>query len=224
MGVYGFCAVLKNLRESNSASRATNSQQSGGGGNSTWLQSTQHCISGYSMMSQAVHGSAIDSPQRNFDILALEILGILRKCLNESVDIKECLYEGLLKAAEFNPKLAPHILQFLEWHCQTYFRVDNVTFEIRFDLVILSAAAAGGGGDQFIVRDHLGRLMQLISHCVRICRDHNLECETTTMDTLLAAIMEHIDEITAEKLGLVSVHQTVLRFMAISIRFSTLGI
>lgn len=89
LGVYGLCVVLKNLRESNAAVRAniapgTNSQSQ-----------TQYAWSGCSLMSQSMMlGSAADTPARNFDIFALEILGILRKCFTEYVDIKEILYDG----------------------------------------------------------------------------------------------------------------------------------
>lgn len=203
MGVYGFCAVLKNLRESNAASRATTGIQQSGSG--AWLSSTQHCISGYSMMSQALHGSAaVATPQRNFDILALEILGILRKCFNETVDIKVCLYEGLLKAVDFNPKLTPHILLFLEWHFQSYIGLDVQPLKIRFDLVVMTIGGSSDGDDKpVVVRDHVGRLVQLMAHCVRMCQTAQLDGDISTVDNLLLALMERIDELDAEKFCLV---------------------
>lgn len=83
MGVYGYCVVLKHLRE-NSAPRNTQSPAL-----------TQHSITGYSMMSQSFYNNQ-NNPLRNFDLLALEILGFLRKCFNQNVEIKETLYEGKL--------------------------------------------------------------------------------------------------------------------------------
>lgn len=81
MGIYGYCVVLKHLRE-NHAQRSVQSPAL-----------TQQSITGYSMMSQTFYNTQ-NNPQRNFDLLALEILGLLRKCFNQKVDIKETLYEG----------------------------------------------------------------------------------------------------------------------------------
>lgn len=72
-GVYSFCLLLKNLRN-NTARRAV-------GGNMTScsnLSFTQANISGFSLMSQSTLGNK-DNPQRHFDMLALEIVGLLRK-------------------------------------------------------------------------------------------------------------------------------------------------
>lgn len=73
-GVYGFCLLLKNLRNNN-ARRAV-----AGGGSVTChnLSFTQGNISGFSLMSQSTLGNR-DNPHRHFDMLALEIIGILRK-------------------------------------------------------------------------------------------------------------------------------------------------
>lgn len=71
-GVYGFCLVLKNLRNNNSRRAA------GQVSSSNNLSFTQGTISGYSLMSQSTLGNR-DNPQRHFDMLALEIIGILRK-------------------------------------------------------------------------------------------------------------------------------------------------
>lgn len=81
MGVYGFCSVLKHLRD-NSSRRNTSS-----------ITFSQPNISGYSLMSQSILNTE-DNPQRHFDMLALEIIGVLRKCLNQSSEIKIVLYEG----------------------------------------------------------------------------------------------------------------------------------
>lgn len=72
-GVYGFCLLLKNLRN-NTARRAIGGSVS----SSTNLSFTQGNISGLSLMSQSTLGNR-DNPQRHFDMLALEIVGLLRK-------------------------------------------------------------------------------------------------------------------------------------------------
>lgn len=97
MAVYGFCLMLKQLR-AGSAWRA-----SGRGG------STQLSISGYSVMSQQLIGSG-NNPNVAFDMCVLEIIGILRKCFNQTFEIKEILYDGLSNAIQQNSKLINHIL------------------------------------------------------------------------------------------------------------------
>lgn len=71
-GVYGFCLLLKNL-QNNISRRAV-----GAGVSSANLSFTQANISGFSLMSQSTLGNR-ENPQRHFDMLALEIIGLLRK-------------------------------------------------------------------------------------------------------------------------------------------------
>ena len=83
MAVYGFCMILKQLNNSNSM----RSQSSGSG------FCTQLSISGFSLMSQATLGNR-NNPQRHFDMLTLELIGLLRSCFNQPLDIKITLYES----------------------------------------------------------------------------------------------------------------------------------
>ena len=69
MGVFGFCSLLKQLKNNNSRRSIMGS----GGGNYTQLT-----ISGMSLLSQAVYGSQ-NNPNVHFDMLTLEIMGMLRK-------------------------------------------------------------------------------------------------------------------------------------------------
>lgn len=83
MAVYGFCMILKQLNNSNSL----RSQMSASG------MCTQNSISGFSLMSQTTLGNR-NNPQRHFDMLTLEIIGVLRNCFHQQLDIKICLYES----------------------------------------------------------------------------------------------------------------------------------
>lgn len=83
MAVYGFCMILKQLNNSNSQRSQLNASG----------MCTQHSISGFSLMSQATLGNRAN-PQRHFDMLTLEIIGVLRSCFNQSLDIKITLYES----------------------------------------------------------------------------------------------------------------------------------
>lgn len=165
-------------------------------------------------------GAAVNTPARNFDIVALEILGILRKCLTGYVDIKEILYDGiwryffadlenciisfnfsgLTKAIDCNPKLTPHILQFLEWHFQSFFTVDDVKCEMHLKNVLHDSGDENN--DNFIVYDHLGKLIQLMGRCVYTCQKHGLICDTTSVESLLDTVMKRITGIGMEEYGL----------------------
>lgn len=80
MGIYGFCLILKQLKESKSQR-----------GNTMGL--TQPTLSGYSLMSQSFN-SQTSSGSVHTNYLALEIIGLLRICLNRNCEIKMSIYEG----------------------------------------------------------------------------------------------------------------------------------
>lgn len=84
MAVYGFCMILKQLNNSNSQRSQLNASSF----------CTQHSISAFSLMSQV----AIDSrqyPYHHFDMLTLEIMGLLRSCFANNVVMKSVLYESM---------------------------------------------------------------------------------------------------------------------------------
>lgn len=83
MAIFGFCMILKQLNNSNSVRQSMNASSF----------CTQHNISGYSMMTQSSLGSR-SNPQRNFDMLTLEIIGILRSCFDQQLEIRRTLYES----------------------------------------------------------------------------------------------------------------------------------
>lgn len=166
-------------------------------------------------------GSVADTPARNFDILALEILGILRKCFTGYVDIKEILYDGsysrsyyphlanyripfhfsgLTKAIDCNPKLAPHIVQFLEWHFQSFFTVDTARCEMHLKNIL--HYTSDENIDSFVIYDHLGKLMQLVGHCVYACQKHGLICDTVAIESLLDTLIKRITGIGMDQYGL----------------------
>ncbi|XP_017093956.2 Fanconi anemia group I protein homolog [Drosophila bipectinata] len=163
MAIYGFCMILKQLNNSNAA-RQTSSATS---------YCTQHSISGYSMMSQSTFGSR-SNPQRNFDMLTLEIIGLLRNCLQQQFEIRCTLYENLQRAVELNAKLVIHVLQVIDWHFRSFFDtpseedvLDNLdtVFRIRYDNLV------SANDDQHMeiqLKDNLGRLIQFVGNCLAI--------------------------------------------------------
>ncbi|KAM7345711.1 Fanconi anemia complementation group I [Cochliomyia hominivorax] len=183
MAVYGFCMILKQLNNSNSQRSQLN----------TSCICTQHSISGFSLMSQATLGNR-SNPQRHFDMLTLEIIGVLRNCFNQSLDIKITLYENLQRAVELNPKLVPHILQFIDWHFRSFFvapieeDVDQV-FSIKFDKIVSAKDALE---NEIEINDNLGKLLLFVSHCLVIFEKFETEYDTREMKRLINASLEKV--------------------------------
>lgn len=191
MAVYGFCLILKQLR-SNSAWRA--SSRVGG--------STQLSISGFSVMSQQTFGSG-KNPNMAFDMCVLEIIGILRKCFNQTYEIKEILYDGLSSAVQQNPKIITHVLQFLDWHFRSYFNEIADTITINFDKAIIEV----NHGDITAVQinDHIGKLLHFIAQCIILLEHLELEFDINDLKEFFEQLLEKMDTITLDQLGLVRV-------------------
>lgn len=197
MAVYGFCLMLKQLR-SNSVWRA-----SARGG-----MSTQLSISGFSVMSQQLQSSG-NNPNNAFDMCVLEIIGILRKCFNQTIEIKEILYEGLNNAIQQNSKLIPHIFQFLEWHFRSYFTEMANTVQINFDRAIVEINQ--GDTKTVQINDHVGKLLQFLTQCFILLEHHELEFDITELKEFFENILENIHTITLDQLGLVIYTQLCTR-------------
>lgn len=84
MAVYGLCMILKQLNYSNCQRTQFNSA----------VSFTQHTISGYSVMSQMPGPGNRSNSQHHFDMLTLEVIGLLRGCLQQLVELKIILYES----------------------------------------------------------------------------------------------------------------------------------
>lgn len=164
VGVYGFCMVLKQLTNNNSQ-RSSNLS-----GNMTQLS-----ISGYSLISQATVGSKTN-PQRHFDMLVLEVIGLLRNCFQQNFQIKKTLYENLMRATELKTELIPHVLQFIDFHFRSYFSVipEEDLCEIHFEN---------------IQEDNLGLLTNFVTSCVFKADNQNLNYETISIKNVLNEII-----------------------------------
>lgn len=195
MGVHGFCVVLKLIRDNNSRRI-----RSGFGG------VTQPTLSGMSLATQLTQSNRMQK-SRSFDLLALEILGSLKKCFNQTSRIKVTLYEGLATAIEFNAKLIPHVLSFVSYHFVQYFNVSDLGFEIKFDKIVRERS-----DNVYDIWDSLGHLVFLMSKIVVLGRMNDLQSETDSTAKTLDSIMNKIDVLTVEQLGLVSGFCIVLPF------------
>ncbi|XP_067627011.1 Fanconi anemia group I protein homolog isoform X2 [Eurosta solidaginis] len=176
MAVYGFCMILKQLNNSNSQRSQLNSSSF----------CTQHSISGFSLMSQATLGNR-QNPYRHFDMLTLEIIGLLRSCFNNNLTMKRVLYENLQRAVELNPKLVPHVLQFVDWHFRSFFQASTTIAEaeqfcVLFDKTVCSVTE---NAYELQIQDNLGLLIQFVSHCLAIFQQFEGEYDVREMHRLL---------------------------------------
>lgn len=215
MGIYGFCLVLKHLRE-NQAQVTTQPRRNGRGilsaiGGSAATQRSAHhlvfsqpSISGYSLMSQSllmVENEGGNPQQRHFNMLALEIIGALRRCFNQTYEVKAVMYTGLQRAIDFNAKLAPHVVEFLEWHFHKFFEDDEQSeedgdggaFVFRLEEVLRDLDGT------ITVWDHLGHLMQLMGHCVYVCRRKGNERDVRAVAARLERLLRRMGELNADQ-------------------------
>ncbi|XP_050076558.1 Fanconi anemia group I protein [Anopheles maculipalpis] len=205
MGVFGFCSLLKQLKNNNSR----RSIMGNGAGNYTQLT-----ISGMSLLSQATYGSQ-NNPNVHFDMLTLEIMGMLRKCFTQTVEVREMLYEALGRAEEFNTQLLPHVLQFIDWHFESFFGENpKESFRIDFEKCVRYK------GEQceddptpdeqrpVVVYDNIGRLTVFMVHCVVLCDQHEVQHDTSAVKDTLQLIVERIDNISTDDMGIIGTLDT----------------
>lgn len=185
MAVHGFTLILKQLRN-NSTLRS--SARSG---------STQLSISGFSMMSQQMLLNE-NNPNMTFDMCVLEIIGILRKCFNQTYEVKEILYDGLIGAIQQNPKLIPRVLQFCEWHFRSCFTAMNDTIKINSNKMIVDDNLT-----ENTVNDHIGKLAFLVAQCLILTEQHGLEYESDLKNYLEELVLK-VDTMCTELLESVS--------------------
>ncbi|XP_026842269.1 Fanconi anemia group I protein homolog [Drosophila persimilis] len=187
MAIYGFCMILKQLNNSN-ALRQTSSATS---------FCTQQSISGYSMMTQNSLGSR-SNPQRNFDMLTLEIIGMLRNCLQQQFDIRCTLYENLQRAVELNAKLVPHVLQVIDWHFRSFFDTPSAeeaaddldtVFRIRYDQLV---TASDQQHMEIQLKDNLGKLVQFVANCLVTFERAPSGYDTREISRLLALCVQRM--------------------------------
>ncbi|KAF5299517.1 hypothetical protein FQR65_LT01100 [Abscondita terminalis] len=115
MAVSSFLKLIKELKISN----LTVLSQSSSSSNSI--------SSGHSLLTQAslcCSGRAATSAFSN-EALCLEVLGILRRCFIQQVEVRSQLYDGLYRAVSVNSELAIPVLGMLWWHFNSIYVSDK---------------------------------------------------------------------------------------------------
>lgn len=60
-------------------------------------------------------------------MLTLEIMGLMRSWFANNIVMNTALYENLQRALELNPKVVPHVLQFIDKHFRPFFHSSIAT-------------------------------------------------------------------------------------------------
>lgn len=134
----------------------------------------------------------------------------LCRCFTQTIEIRELLYESLGRAVEFNSKLIPHVLQFIDWHFSSYFSESlEGTLEVNFEKCVRYKNDAGEdmNGDhqqQLEIYDNVGKLTGFIVHCVVLCDQHDIAHDNDGARKLLHDIVQQIEKVTLDSLGIVS--------------------
>ena len=75
--------------------------------------------------STAVRCDRLDTDRGSVSPIALEILGLVRRCLMQQVNVRERLYCGLAAAVEACPTLAAPIHDLAAMHLEQYLEIDK---------------------------------------------------------------------------------------------------
>ncbi|XP_078386115.1 Fanconi anemia group I protein isoform X2 [Cetorhinus maximus] len=105
------------------------------------------------------------------EALCLEILGSLRRCLSQQVDVRLMLYEGLFDVLRRNSQLANTILQTLLSQLKRYYEVE----EDLLPPVKLEGCITTQGG-QIYLQEPLAHLLCCIQNCLAWCKQSLLHC------------------------------------------------
>lgn len=121
------------------------------------------------------------------------------------------MYYGLRKAADFNHKVLPHIIDLLIPHFKTFIKTTGTHFGLNCELLVSNE------GETIVIQDHLGVLAEVLIHCVIEADKHKVQTEKIYLRGLLNMALDKTTEITLSSLGIVCVFR---RFFFI--RISTL--
>lgn len=104
-------------------------------------------------------------------------------------------FSDLQRAVELNAKLAPHVLQFVDFHFRNFFDTpsveqagDDLDTHFRINYEQLTSAK----DDQLDLKDNLGNLVQFVSHCLTIFDRVSSGCDVHEMQRLLTMCTQRI--------------------------------
>lgn len=100
-----------------------------------------------------------------------------------------------------NPKVLPHVMDFIEYHVRDYFDNENhiLNFNINFDNVVKER------NYQILIMDDLGQLLMFIVKCVDLCQSMHLTFDLQVYLRILERLLKELNSITLEDLGVFEV-------------------
>lgn len=109
------------------------------------------------------------------------------------------MYHGLRKAADFNHKVLPHIIDLLIPHFKTFIDTTGTHFGLNCELLVSNE------GESIIVQDHIGALAEVLIHCVIEADKHKIQTEKIYLRGLLNMALDQTTHITLRSLGMVCI-------------------
>ncbi|KAF7241562.1 Fanconi anemia group I protein [Varanus komodoensis] len=153
--VAGFLLLLKNFKVLGSLSSSQCSQAIG-----AVQDITQHFVKGLAEIQVQVDVHTRYNEAAN-EAFCLEILGSLRRCLSQQVDVRLMLYEGLYDVLRRNSQLSNSILKTLLSQMKYYYETEpDLLPPIKLQRCILAQR------DQICLQEPLAHLLCCIHHCL----------------------------------------------------------
>lgn len=100
-----------------------------------------------------------------------------------------------------NPKIVPHIMDFIEYHFRDYFDNENhlLNFNVNFDNVVKER------NSQIVVMEDLGQLLLFVVKVFDLCQTMKLSFDLEVYLRVLNRLLDQLDTITLEDLGIFEV-------------------
>lgn len=188
MAIFSFCIMLRKFTKPTRSSASTSSTQSRFSHNLSMFSLTQ---------SQIAISASANRNIRQVEIIMLEILGLLRKCFSESIDIKVMLYESLLNSIQANSFIISNVLEFVDGHFRMYFDCEEEML-MDFDKLFKHNES----NDELIIMDDLGQLLKFMISCIVMTKEHHqkLNYDINIYEKILQKITEKCISATMEQL------------------------
>ncbi|CAH1782677.1 unnamed protein product [Owenia fusiformis] len=165
IAVGGFLQLLKHSKTLTAFSSSQTSSQSFSSSQSTASQ----------VLVDIHQNTTLGSKQ----LVSLEIVGSLRRCLTQQADVRLSLYQGLCDTLQKNPVLGEPILQMLKAQMKVYYKsVEDVVPPVDLEKCITAQ------GDQIILVEPLAHLVYAMQQCVLHVEDNDTDVYNDINDML----------------------------------------
>lgn len=95
---------------------------------------------------------------------------------------------------DLNPKLVPHVLQFIDWHFRSFFVApieedEDNQFSVKFEKIVSSKDLQE---NEIEIHDNLGKLLIFVTQCLVIFEKYETEYDTREIKRLIKLSLEKV--------------------------------